>query len=164
MSPCPARSKPRPAAHSPPWHPVFEPGPSRRRRQRYRRPPAWRHSMRQHDVGHHAVEARDRAGKDHDVVHDKSQHEQDGRDHGHLDRCLGAFLAQACTNDHYDPPPNAPASVATSTVIGMEPPPGSEISAMVNTASLIVRSTWYCRASQSALGSVTPSGIFRRLS
>ena len=103
--------------------------------------PLRRHGVRQHDVGHHAVEARDRAGKDHDVVHDECQHQQDGRDHGHLDRRLGAFLAQALADVHYDPPPKAPASVATSTVSGMEPPPGSGISASVNTAPLMVRST-----------------------
>lgn len=103
-------------------------------------------------------------GKDHDVVRDESQHEQDRRNHGHLDRRLGTLLAQARANAHYDPPPKAPTSVATSTVSGMEPPPGSGISAMVNTAPLIVRSTWYCKASQSAFGSVTPKGIFRRVS
>ena len=103
--------------------------------------PARRHSVRQHDVGHHAVETRDRAGKDHDVVRDESQHEQDRRDHGHLDRRLGTLLAQARAHAHYDPPPKAPTSVATSTVSGMEPPPGSGISASVNTAPLMVRST-----------------------
>ena len=83
----------------------------------------------------------DRAGKDHDVVRDESQHEQNRRDHGHLDRRLGMLLAQARVNAHYDPPPKAPTSVATSTVSGMEPPPGSGISASVNTAPLMVRST-----------------------
>ena len=60
---------------------------------------------------------------------------------GHLDRRLGALLAQARADAHYDPPPKAPASVATSTVSGMEPPPGSGISASVNTVPLMVRST-----------------------
>ena len=72
---------------------------------------------------------------------ESDSHGYDTRSLRHLDRRLGALLAKARADAHYDPPPRAPASVATSTVSGMEPPPGSGISASVNVVPLMVRST-----------------------